>query len=59
MVHTVDSGTVTVFSKLFSETFDSGSISIRCAFCQTTRSMINARNIMPDVVPKNIVIYNN
>lgn len=29
----------------------SGSISMRWALCQTTRSMMNARNMMPDVVP--------
>lgn len=49
--YTVVSGTGVGFSQSASDEFDSGSISIRCALCQTTTSIINAKNIIPDVVP--------
>lgn len=38
-------------SSSVSDALFSGSISIRCAFRQTTKSMTNASTIMPDVVP--------
>lgn len=52
-VYTEDSGVIVGFSFEYSSvfSFDSGSISIRLALCQTTTSMINAKNIIPDVVP--------
>lgn len=55
-IQTVESGTIVVticFSSSVSDVDEwfSGSISMRCAFRQTTKSMMNARNIMPEVVP--------
>lgn len=52
-LYTDDSGVLVGFSIVNSSSliFDSGSISIRLALYQTTISMINAKNIMPAVVP--------
>lgn len=52
-VYTDDSGVIVGFSFEYSSAFgfDSGSMSIRLALCQTTTSIINAKNIIPDVVP--------
>lgn len=62
--YTDDSGVIVGFSFEYSSVliFDPGSMSIRFALCQTTTSIINAKNIIPDVVPatlKFIELYNN
>lgn len=52
-LYTDDSGVIDCFSFAHSSTltFDSGSMSIRLALNQTITSIINAKNIIPAVVP--------
>lgn len=52
-LYTDDSGVIDCFSSKhsFTLTFDSGSISIRLALNQTITSIMNAKNMIPAVVP--------